>query len=100
MVQRNFIARDGLHRAGVVPAGNFGCCERQANGSRKRWRMQRLANMANRVLSGAVLVQEAAAGGEIEQRQADQSCGASAQCSGTHVGEVSLHASSDYTALP
>jgi hypothetical protein len=56
--------------------------------------------MANRVLSGAVLVQEAAAGGEIEQRQADQSCGASAQCSGTQVGEVSLHASSDYTALP
>lgn len=79
MVQRNFIARDGLHRAGVVPAGNFGCCERQANGSRKRWRMQRLANMANRVLSGAVLVQEAAARGEIEERHADEQGAIAAQ---------------------
>ena len=100
MVQRNFIQRGGLNCAGIVPAGNFGRCDHHAGGSRQRRRMQRLANMANRVLSGAVLVQEAAAGGEIEQRQADQSCGASAQCSGTQVGEVSLHASSDYTALP
>jgi hypothetical protein len=53
--------------------------------------------MANRILSGTVLVQEAAARGEIEQRQAEQSRGASPQSSGTRLGEVSLHASSDYT---
>jgi len=45
--------------------------------------MQRLANMANRILSRAVLVQEAAARGEIEQCQAHQSRGASPQFSGT-----------------
>jgi len=62
--------------------------------------MQRLANMANRILSGAMLVQEAAARGEIEQREAYHRRGASPQCPGTQVGTVSLHASPDYTTLP
>jgi len=79
VVQRNFIERDGLNRAGIVPAGNFGCCGRHAYRSRKRRRMQRLANMANRVLSGAVMVQEAAARGEIEEREADEQGAIAAQ---------------------
>jgi hypothetical protein len=42
--------------------------------------MQRLANMANRVLPAAVLVQKAATRCEIEQREADQHCAVTAQC--------------------
>ncbi len=34
--------------------------------------MQRLANMANRVRSAVMLVQQAAAARKVEQRQADQ----------------------------
>jgi hypothetical protein len=34
--------------------------------------MQRLANVANRIWCAMVLVQKAAAAGEIEQRQANQ----------------------------
>lgn len=100
MMERNFIRCGGLHRAGIVPAGNFWRRDHHTNRSGQRRRMQRLANMANRILSRAVLVQEAATGGEIEQRQADKSRSASPQRSGTQVGEVSLHASADYTTLP
>ena len=68
MVKRNFIQRGRLNRPGIMPAGNFRCCDDRTAGSRKRRRMQRLANMANRILSSAVLVQEAATRCEIEQR--------------------------------
>ena len=88
MVQRNFIERGGLNCAGIVPAGNFGRCDHHACGSRQRRSMQRLANMANRVLSGAVLVQEAATRGEIEQREADEQSAIAAQCVPTRVAKL------------
>jgi hypothetical protein len=80
VVQRNFIQRGGLNCAGIVPAGNFGRCDHHTCGNRQRRSMQGLANMANRVLSGAVLVQEAATRGEIEQRKADEQGAIAAQC--------------------
>jgi len=80
VVQRNFIQPGGLNCSGIVPAGNFGRCDHHTCGSRQRRSMQRLANMANRVLSGAVLVQEAATRGEIEQREADDQGAIAAQC--------------------
>jgi len=72
VLQRNFIESGGLNRAGIVPAGHFGCCDNHTREGHKRRSMQRLADMANRILSGSVLVQGTAACGEIEQREADQ----------------------------
>jgi hypothetical protein len=80
VVQRNFIERGGLNCAGIVPAGNFGSCDQHTCRSRQRRSMQRLANMANRVLPRAVLVQEAATRGEIEQRETEEQGAIAAQC--------------------
>jgi hypothetical protein len=82
-MQQNFIQRSGLNGTGIVPAGNFWRCHHHTRGSGQCRRVQRLANMANRILSRAVLVQETAARGEIEQCQAHQSRSASPQFSGT-----------------
>ena len=71
MVKRNFVQRSGLDRLRIVPARDFGRDHQRTGGGGKRRRVQRLANMANRILPGGVLVQEAAARGEIEQREAN-----------------------------
>jgi len=54
-----------------VPSGNFwrGHCEPSRS---QGWRMQRLADVANGILSRPVLVQKVAACGEIEERQANR----------------------------
>jgi hypothetical protein len=79
VVKRDFIERSRLNGLGIMPAGNFRRRDRCSGRGQKCGRMQRLANMANRVLPAAVLVQEAATHCEIEQREADQHCAVTAQ---------------------
>jgi hypothetical protein len=69
---RELVKRDLKNRTRIVPAGNLGSGSDTAENNRERGRMQRLANMANGIRGAMVLVQETAAAGKIQQRQANQ----------------------------
>jgi hypothetical protein len=58
----------------IVPAGNLWSGSDSAETCRKCRRMQRLADVANRVRAALVLVQQASAGRKKEQGQANQRC--------------------------
>ena len=68
--QRNFIKRRRQYGSRIMPTGNLGSGCDSAECDRQRRSMQRLADMANRVWAAIVIVQEAAATGEVEQCQA------------------------------
>ena len=72
MMEGNFINDGRLNWPSVMPARNFRSGNQYSGGGGKRWSVQRLADVADGILSRGVLVQEAAAGGEIEQRQTNR----------------------------
>lgn len=71
MVQRNFIQRGGFCGERFMPARDFGRSDRQAASAGKGRRVQRLANVANRLLPTGMPVQKTAARGKVEHREAE-----------------------------
>jgi hypothetical protein len=55
-----------------MPTGNLRSGSNSAERYCERWSVKRLANVANRVRPAIVLVQQAAAAREVQQRQADK----------------------------
>src|SRR5216683_4056 len=95
---RNFIKGSSNDRPRIVPTGNLRSGSNSAERRDQRRRVQRLADMASVVRSAIVLVQEAAAAGEIQQRQAQHHCGKSPQAlSGQHLVPSLISGTSAYT---
>ncbi len=70
--ERELVQYSRKNGARIVPAGNLRSGGNSAESDRQRRSVQRLANMANRVRSAVMLVQQAAAARKVEKRQADQ----------------------------
>lgn len=72
MEDRESIERRDDYGLRSVPAGNLRSGCHPAESCAESGSMQRLADVANRLMSALVLVQKTAAGGEVEQRETDQ----------------------------
>ena|SRR5438445_10384633 len=68
--QRNFIKRSRKNGPRIMPTGNLRSGSDSAERDRQRRSMQRLADMANCIRGAVVMVQEAAATGEIQKCEA------------------------------
>ena len=71
-MQRKRIARSHMLRERKIRRNNLRCADEVERGCRKRRHVQRLANVARRVRTLGVFVQEAAARREIQKRSASQ----------------------------
>ena len=67
-----------------MPTGKFRASNEQSDRGCKRGGMQRLADVTNRIHSRGVLVQKAAACGEIEERQTYRNGDTAAERSHSH----------------
>jgi len=78
VIQQIFVQRVRGDGQRFMPAGNFWSRHQAAGRYGKRRRVQRLADVADRVASAGMLVKQASASREIEQRQANQPRGQAA----------------------
>src|SRR5215467_10240097 len=81
------------------PSSDPRCRSDATDRGRQCWSMQGLANMANTSVSGSMLMQEATAGGEVQQSQADKKRTRTAHGKPAIDSRVRSHFSLDYTAF-